>query len=216
MDVNEFRNLVKPYTMTSPERINALYYALEYIRANNIKGDFVECGVWKGGNILGILKFLEYHNMTDYNVWLYDTFFGMTMPESDDIDINNNSASEILEQVLCMNSLEEVQDLLEKNTSYPRDKIKYVVGDICKTLQIKSNVPDKIALLRLDTDWYASTKIELEVLWEKVEIDAPCIIDDYGHWQGCKKAVDEFFSKLPCNHEFRNIDYTGVITYKTC
>lgn len=216
MYFDEFVEVVRPYTMTSIERVKCLYDCLEKIRINNIKGDFVECGVWKGGNVLGILRYLEYHNMTENNVWLYDTFNGMTMPDDNDVDLHGQRAEDIFGEVLCMNSLEEVQSVIDNNTKYPKDKIKYVVGDICKTLLNKDNVPEKIALLRLDTDWYESTKIELEVLWDKVEIGAPCIIDDYGHWQGCKKAVDEFFMIKPCVHKFGVIDYTGIVTNKVC
>lgn len=215
MDRGVFRSIVTPYTMTTAPRINALFQSMEFIRNNGIKGDYVECGVWRGGNILGMMRYLEYHGNTEPNIWLYDTFSGMTPPENVDVDFMNNKAEDILEHVLCMNSLEEVKQALT-NSNYPSDKVKYVIGDICETLLLKENVPDKIALLRLDTDWYNSTKIELEVLWDKLEVGAPCIIDDYGHWQGCRKAVDEFFGNLPQAHEFEHIDYTCVRTYKLC
>ena len=216
MNLVDFRKTVHPYTMTPIERIDCLHYLLDYVRTNNIQGDFVECGVWRGGNVLGMIKYLESYNITEPNVWLYDTFFGMTMPDDDDKDFLENQASDILENVLCMNSLEEVQTTINNNTNYPREKIKYVVGDVCKTLLNKDNVPNKIALLRLDTDWYASTKVELEVLWDKLEVGAPCIIDDFGHWQGCKKAVYEFLGKRMCDHDFFAADYTCVYTFKKC
>ena len=216
MDLIGFIKIVKPYSMTSEARISCLFNCLEYIRKNKIPGDLVECGVWRGGNILGILKYLEFHNMTDRNVWLYDTFSGMTMPEDNDVDYTGRKASDILADVLCMNSLTEVQDVINNNTQYPRDKIKYVVGDICQTLLNTENIPERIALLRLDTDWYESTKIELEVLWDKVEVNAPCIIDDYGHWQGCREAVHEFFNAKNCEHRFDHVDYTCVVTRKVC
>lgn len=215
MDRGVFRSIVTPYSMTTAPRINALFQSMEYIRKNNFSGDYVECGVWRGGNILGMMKYLEFHNNTEPNIWLYDTFSGMTPPESVDVDFMNNKASDILEHVLCMNSLDEVKQALT-NSNYPNDKVKYVIGDICETLLVKENVPEKIALLRLDTDWYNSTKVELEVLWDKLEVGAPCIIDDYGHWQGCRMAVDEFFAKLPQAHEFEQIDYTCVRTHKIC
>jgi hypothetical protein len=215
MDRGIFRSIVTPYSMTGAERMNCLFQSLEYNRNNNIQGDYVECGVWKGGNILGMMKYLEFHNNTEPNIWLYDTFCGMTPPENVDVDFMNNKAEDILEHVFCLNSLEEVKTALA-TSNYPKDKVKYVIGDVKETLLQKENVPEKIALLRLDTDWYYSTKIELEVLWDKLEVGAPCIIDDYGHWQGCRKAVDEFFANLPCTHEFEQIDYTCVRTFKKC
>lgn len=209
MNKDIFRSIVTPYTMTSKQRIDALYDSLEYIRNAAIVGDYVECGVWRGGNILGIISYLDFHAITDSNVWLYDTFSGMTAPESVDVDLNNRKAENILNEVLCAASIEDVRSVLS-SSKYPQEKVKYVIGDICQTLLEKDNIPEKISLLRLDTDWYSSTKIELNVLWDKLSTGAPCIIDDYGHWQGCKKAVDEFLENLPIQYELEKIDYTCV------
>lgn len=213
MNIEYFRDIVTPYTMTSQSRIGYLFDSLEYVRNKNIIGDFVECGVWKGGNIFGILEYLNYYKLTDSNVWLYDTFEGMTSPEDIDVDLNNNKASDILHKVLCRSPLEEVKNLLNLS-SYPKEKVKYVIGDVANTLLIEENIPKKIALLRLDTDWYQSTKIELEVLWDRLEPGAPCIIDDYGHWNGCRKAVNEFFEKLQKNYKCDIIDYTAMRIFK--
>lgn len=213
MNIQYFRDIVTPHTMTSQSRIDYLFDSLEYVRNKNLVGDFVECGVWKGGNIFGILQYLNYYKLINSNVWLYDTFEGMTSPEDIDVDLNNNKASDILHQVLCESPLEEVKNLLNLS-SYPKEKVKYVIGDVAKTLLIEENIPKKIALLRLDTDWYQSTKIELEVLWDRLEPGAPCIIDDYGHWNGCRKAVDEFFEKLQKNYKVEKIDYTGIRIFK--
>jgi O-methyltransferase len=209
MTNEEFLKIVKPYTMTSTERINELFNSLEYIRTNKIDGDFVECGVWKGGNILGIMEYLYYHNMTDRNVWLYDTFQGMTQPEDVDIDLKNRKASDILQQVLCYSSLNEVKKNLS-NSKYPINNIKYVVGDICETLNYENNSPTKISLLRLDTDWYQSTKKEMDVLYPLLSNDGVLIVDDYGHWQGSKKAVDEYFLNKGLKPIIEKIDYTGI------
>jgi hypothetical protein len=204
MKKNDFIEIVKPYTMTSEYRISALFDSLEYIRINEIEGDFVECGVWKGGNILGILKYLEYHNMMSSNIWLYDTFNGMTEASEFDIDHKNNSGK--VWEGKCDATLDYVKNVV-KLSDYSESKIKFVVGDICETLNFEKNIPNKIALLRLDTDWYSSTKKELEVLYPLLQKNGNLIIDDYGHWKGCKKAVDEYFqNKL----KFEKIDYTGI------
>lgn len=207
MDKEIFHNIVKPYTMTSSERINCLFDSLEHIRDNNIQGDYIECGVWKGGNILGIINYLEYHNILDPTIWLYDTFSGMTNPTLHDVDHVGVFASSVLDQVKCESPLQEVKSILS-NSRYPSEKIRFVIGDICQTLLDETNVPEKISLLRLDTDWYESTKIELEVLWEKLVPGGILIIDDYGHWQGCRKAVDKFFKDK--NQKINQIDYTGI------
>lgn len=211
MDHRQFRELIYPYTCTSIERQNALLDALDFVRTNKISGDYVECGVWRGGNVYGIAKYLEEYNDLENNIWLYDTFEGMTAPSEFDWDCQNNFAGNMMDAVKCDAALELVQDLMN-HTTYPNDKIRYVVGDICQTLDDPKNIPKKIALLRLDTDFYASTKKELEVLWDRLQVGAPCIIDDYGHWQGARKAVDEFFANKP--HEFVRIDYTGILIYK--
>ena len=207
MNKETFRNIVKPYTMTSNERINSLYDSLEYIRENNIQGDFIECGVWAGGNILGIMSYLEYHNMNDRTVWLYDTFEGMTPPEDIDIDINGNKAQTILDSVMCIASLEKVKQNISLS-KFPN--VKFVIGDIVETLNDKNNIPSCIALLRLDTDWYQSTKKEMEILYPLLSKKGVLIVDDYGHWKGSKIAVDEYFHNINQIPIIEQIDYTGI------
>lgn len=211
MNKNIFHDLIKSYTMTSAERIHALYDALEYIKDNNIQGDFVECGVWRGGNILGMCDYLQYNQILNKKVWVYDTFEGMTLPEDVDIDLDNKKASDILEEILCQSSLEEVKKNISLS-SFPKDKIKYIIGDVVKTLDIKENLPEQISLLRLDTDWYKSTKKELDILYPRLSPKGVLIVDDYGHWQGSKKAVDEYFANT--NTLIQKIDYTAVLVFK--
>ena len=215
MNFSDFYNYVSPYSMTSIERIKSLHKSLDYIRNTEIEGDYVECGVWKGGNIIGMIKYLEYYNNINNNVWLYDTFSGMTNPEDVDVDLNNNKSINLLhnELVKAYSPLDEVKNNINNVIEeYPNENIKYVVGDVSETLLIEENLPDSISLLRLDTDWYKSTKIELEVLYDRLSDGGVLIIDDYGHWQGCKKAVDEFFQGKEL--KFEKIDYTGISLIK--
>jgi len=204
-----FISIVKPLTMTSIQRITELFNSLEYIRLNNIFGDFVECGVWKGGNILGIMEYLYYYQMLDRNVWLYDTFEGMTTPEEVDIDLKNQKASDILQQVLCYSSMDEVKKNLSIS-KFPNENIKFVKGDVCETLNNTDNLPNKISLLRLDTDWYKSTKKEMDILYPILSKDGILIVDDYGHWRGAKIAIDEYFTLHNLSPIINNIDYTGI------
>jgi O-methyltransferase len=209
MNLNNFIKIVSPYTMTSVDRISELFYSLEYIRNNNIDGDIVECGVWKGGNILGIIEYLKYHKIENINVWLYDTFQGMTQPEDIDIDFKSKKASDQMDKqiVLAYSSIDEVkQNVLVPGIDHNR--IKFIVGDVSETLKIEGNIPDKISLLRLDTDWYQSTKDELYYLYPKLNDKGVLIVDDYGHWMGAKKAVDEYFNDKDIILE--KIDYTGI------
>ena len=209
MNKGDFLATVRPYSMTSNERIECLYESLEYIRTNDIKGDLVECGVWRGGNILGIMEYLNYHKMFDRHVWLYDTFEGMTEPEDSDIDCDGKKAIDImgLPHVKAYAELNDVKNNLSKST-FPIDNLHYIVGDIVETLNYDQNIPKEISLLRLDTDWYKSTKKELNILYPKLENNGVLIVDDYGHWQGSKKAFDEYFENV--NHVIEKIDYTGI------
>lgn len=210
MDKSTFIAIVTPFTMTSVERIGALYDSLEYIRANNIQGDFVECGVWKGGNILGIMEYLAFHKMTDREVVLYDTFEGMTPPEDIDKDLNGRKAESILEDVMCISPIDEVRETIERS-SFPMANVTFVVGDVCKTLNSANYLHENnLALLRLDTDWYASTKKEIEVLYPKLNFGGVLIVDDYGHWKGSKTAVDEYFEGQGISPQIEQIDYTGI------
>jgi len=199
-----FLNLIKPYTMTSNERIFCLYDSLEYLVNNNISGDLVECGVWKGGNILGMCEYLKSIDKISNNIFLYDTFTGMTPPSNHDICYKGRTR-----YPMCVASLEEVSSVISLS-NYPKNKIKYIVGDVNQTLNDKNNIPECISLLRLDTDWYESTMKELDILWPKLVVGGVLIVDDYGHWQGCKKAVDEFFKKINYLPTIEIIDYTGI------
>jgi hypothetical protein len=209
MNKEKFYNIVKDYSMTSVERINKLFDCLEYIRINQIDGDIVECGVWKGGNILGIAEYLSFYKINK-KVWLYDTFQGMSEPEKVDVDLNGNTAKNILEQVKCYSPLEQVENVL-KESSFDYGNFNFIIGDVCDTLNNHKNIPTKISLLRLDTDWYKSTKKELDILYPILVKDGVLIVDDYGHWEGCRKAVDEYFIN---ENKFEWIDYTGILKYK--
>jgi len=207
MNKDIFYQTVKPFSMTSEERINGLFESLEYVRKNNIIGDIVECGVWKGGNILGIIEYLEYYKIYDKNVWVYDTFKGMTLPSSKDIDHNGNIASDIINEVMCYSPIEEVKQTLSLS-KFKNDNIKIIEGDVCLTLKLKYNLPSEISILRLDTDFYESTKIEMDILYPLLVKNGVLIVDDYGHWEGSKLAINEYFKNYSVT--INKLDYTGI------
>jgi len=194
-------NLVKSYTMTPQIRIYSLIKALKHINQKKILGDYVECGVWKGGNIILFKKIMELSNDYSRKIFAYDTFEGMTEPDENDFDISKNLNAKFLmnkdkdkkTNIWGVCSLENVKDNIQSNAKNI-DNIKFIKGPVEQTLAVQINIPEKISLLRLDTDWYSSTKKELEILYKKVSPGGIIIIDDYGHWGGSKKAVDEFFS----------------------
>ncbi len=217
----EIYNLCSSYTMTSVERMFALYSSVNYVLKNNIKGDFVECGVWRGGSAMLIAKILSKKNITDRKIYLYDTFEGMTEPTEKDVDLKGKNAKDSYEEILknsnepgwCFANLIDVKSNMNL-TKFTENNIIYVEGKVENT--IPSIVPpSSIALLRLDTDWYESTKHELNHLYPKIENNGVLIIDDYGHWEGCKKAVDEYFNENKINILLNRIDYTGRVAIKT-
>lgn len=214
-------NSLKPFTMTSSERLWSLLNAVRHVVNNRIEGDFVECGVWRGGSVMAMAQELNRLGIEDRTLWLYDTFSGMTSPTSVDVEAGSGVlASEMLEatevsdgdNVWCVAGLPDVQSNL-RSTGYPFDRFKFIEGDVSVTL--RDQVPSKIALLRLDTDWYESTKAELEILYPLLEIGGVCIFDDYGHWQGARRAVDEYFDEVGQRPYMHPIDYSGRVLIKT-
>lgn len=216
----ELYDLCKSFTMTSTERMYSLYKAVNYIIKNNIPGDFIECGVWKGGSALLIAKILANNNINSRKVILYDTYEGMSEPSENDKDYAGVNATELLEgasihvqeSVWCYSSFEEVKSNLAL-AGLPAEKIIMIKGKVEET--IPSQLPtNQIALLRLDTDWYESTKHELIHLYPLLVNDGILIIDDYGHWEGCRKAVDEYFIENNLSILLNRIDNTGRIAIK--
>lgn len=211
MDLSEsnFDSIIElssKYSMLSNERFQTNLKSINYIEKNNILGDVVEIGVWKGGSILSMILLYETYKKQDRTFYLYDTFSGMTDPTNLDVDLNNKHAKKILHEpgIKCLAPYDLVKQNIDAYTNYPN--IEYVVGDICKNTTYPKN---KIALLRLDTDWYESTKVELETFYPRVQSGGIIIIDDYGHWQGCRKAVDQFLLEHT-DITVHKSDYTGI------
>lgn len=211
--------LVKPYTMTSPERIHALVGAVKYLSRRRIPGAFVECGVWRGGSMMAAAKTLLDLGETDRDLYLFDTFEGMSAPTDHDVDFGGKRAESALAQssrtdagsYWCYASLEDVQHSVG-TIGYPEARIHYVRGKVEET--VPAQAPANIALLRLDTDWYESTRHELQHLYPRLVSGGVLIIDDYGHWQGARQATDEFIAATPDFGLLTRIDYTGRLAIK--
>jgi O-methyltransferase len=210
----------KPYTMTSIERMYSLYCSVDYILSKGLDGDFVECGVWRGGSSMLIAKMLFNRKIFDRKIFLYDTYEGMSAPTDLDITFSGEEAKNLLdtnvdnkeESLWCLADLNDVKKNL-KSTKFPESNLVYIKGKVEDTLP--DNVPNgKIALLRLDTDWYESTKHELNILFPMLAENGVLIIDDYGHWNGCRKAVDEYFEQNQFPILMNRIDYTGRMIIK--
>jgi O-methyltransferase len=214
----EICGLVEGFTMTSVERVVSLIDAVRYVVGNRISGDVVECGVWRGGSMMVIAETLKRLGDTSRDLYLYDTFEGMTAPTGKDTQFDGKPAAELFEEITAENGawcdagIDEVSRNLSR-TQYPDSRIKLIEGKVEET--IPSIIPHEIALLRLDTDWYESTLHELEHLYPRLVSGGVLVIDDYGHWQGAKAATDEYFSRVPGRKPFlHRIDYTGRLVIK--
>ena len=207
----------RPNSMASLERMASLIHCVEYLVANNISGDIAECGVWRGGSmVLTALTLLE-HGDTTRELFLYDTFEGMSAPSANDKDFQGKPAIlQLLQEpegtgIWCFASIEEVRANLLA-TGYPQDKIHLIKGKVEDT--IPGQLPSGLALLRLDTDWYESTRHELVHLYPLLRKKGVLILDDYGHWQGAKMAADEYFQQNKITAFLHRIDYTGRLLIK--
>jgi O-methyltransferase len=217
-EARETITAVKPWTMTSYDRIFALIVATRYVAANGIEGDVVECGVWRGGSMQAVARTLLAMGATDRELHLFDTFEGMPPPTEEDRRISGGpTAEEMLETqpktglVWAIADLDDVQAGMA-TTGYPAERIHYHPGRVQDT--IPEHAPERIGLMRLDTDWYESTKHELEHLYDRVVPGGVVIIDDYDYWEGSRKAVDEFISATGARLLLVPID-TGRIAVKS-
>lgn len=188
---------VSPFTMVLPERIYTLTRAVDHIIAHDLPGAIVECGTWKGGCVMAVLRALLRRGITDRHVYLYD-LFGGAWPEPSEHDVHGEVRMVDLYREMeetppsMVYSLDEVRQTV-LSVGYPEDKLHFIAGPVEETLSVEA--PEDIALLRLDTDFYASTKAELELLYPRLVAGGILILDDYGEWNGARLAVDEYFEE---------------------
>ncbi len=216
-------NQFAPYTMTIKrgiEPLYSLYKAVEYIVKNKISGDFVECGVWQGGSVMLMALVLEHLGDTNRKIYLYDTFEGMTKPEKMDVDWDGRELEKKWDKEKEKNgdlkwgyggTIEDVKQIVFKS-NYPKDNFVFVKGDVENT--IPKTIPLNIALLRLDTDWYASTYHELVHLYPKISSGGILIIDDYGWCRGAREATDKYIKENNLNLFLSRVDESVRIAIK--
>ena len=213
----ELYRRVGPYTMTTPPRIYALVRAVEYVTRRGVPGALVECGVWRGGSMMAAALTLLRLGATDRDLYLYDTFAGMPPPSEADTTRTGESAAELLAQgdesshIRAIASLDDVRAAV-LSVGYPEERVRFVEGLVEETLP--ATAPQQIALLRLDTDWYRSTKHELVHLYPRLAPGGVLILDDYGHWQGARRAVDEYLAENGVVLLLNRIDGTARIAVK--
>jgi hypothetical protein len=209
---------VQPYTMTSPERIVALRDSIRYIVQAGIPGAIAECGVWRGGSMAAVAETLKALGDTTRELYLYDTYEGMTKPTERDVDLEGTSAMEDWQKnrfnpfyQLARAGLDEVKAVMAQ-TGYPAERLHYVQGPVEETLPAQA--PQTLALLRLDTDYYESTLHEMVHLYPRLSSRGVLIVDDYGHFVGARQAVDEYLSDKGLSVLLNRIDYSGRLVVK--
>jgi O-methyltransferase len=190
---------IQPFTMLPMDRLASVYHAVHYIISNEIPGDVVECGVWKGGCAMLMAKALLSLKEKQKCLWLYDTFAGMTEPGEDDINLTTQKRA--IEQYKasqkdehnewCYSPLHEVRTNME-STGFPAERVHFIQGEVESTIPLYC--PRLISLLRLDTDWYKSTHHELMHMFPLLGKGGVLIVDDYWSWAGSKKAIDEYLT----------------------
>lgn len=193
----------REFTLLNPEKLYAFIQAIRYIHTHSIPGDIVECGVWRGGAIMAAAMTLNQLGGSDRKFYLYDTFTGMSQPTDKDVPLPGTGDIDVPQRFRdtqtgadssewCCASMTDVRKNLS-TVPYDQESFIFIEGKVEDTLpEIQ---PDKISILRLDTDWYESTKVEMEYLMPLLTTKGVLIIDDYYRWQGNKDAVDEYLAK---------------------
>lgn len=214
-------DICAPYTMTSEARGYALWQAVEHVVRERIKGCMIECGTWKGGSAMLMVLAARHFGWTG-NLILFDTFMGMTPPDEHDVDYKGARAEDLMkateearesEKIWAWAGIEEVRRNLGR-VSFDGVRVIFVQGPVEETLTTSQTGP--IALLRLDTDFYASTIAEMEILYPKLQPGGVLIVDDYGHWAGARKAVDTYLAQMASGSRpyLAPIDFTGRLAIK--
>jgi O-methyltransferase len=194
----EIVHAARPYTMTAQDKLFALILAARHVVRHGIPGDIVECGVWRGGSMHAAARALAAEGDTSRELHLFDTYEGMPPPTEKDKLHDGTPAAELLAKrsrdsaVWAVATLEDVQEGFAQ-VPYPSERVHFHKGLVEET--IPDRAPEQIAILRLDTDWYESTRHELQHLYPRLTPGGVLLIDDYGWWKGAREAVDEFLEE---------------------
>ena len=196
--------IVQPYTLVGRDRIRNLYRLARRIDAEAVPGDVIECGVCNGGTA-AILARCATKSHLDRTLWLLDSFEGMPSTGIEDTpSMDGDSAEGHVGKEL--GDISRVREVLRR-VGADMSRVRILKGWFEETFpEVHAN---KIALLNIDADWYTSVKLCLENFYDRVAVGGFISIDDYGHWPGCRRAVDEFFAARGLNHTLNRVDYTA-------
>src|ERR1051325_1289209 len=220
LEQEAYENILKihTHTMLSYERLVTLYQQAVFCEQNGIAGSFVECGTWKGGAV-GLMALANLnHGSRRRHIHLFDSFEGIPEPDQavdgkvavdEAIKVGGRADGKLVALPWLVGSLETNKELLEQTVGYDPAYLHYHQGWFQDTVPRDAAGTGAIAVLRLDGDWYASTKVCLEHLYDRGTSGGFLIIDDYGCLEGCGKATDEFLKARDIRVFINHIDRTG-------
>jgi O-methyltransferase len=202
-EIKQAVRIVKSHTMTTFQRLASLWLQVRYLDRYSVTGSMVECGVWKGGAAgLMALAHLQSHRPPLRELHLLDSWEGLPEPQAGvdgagaEAYANGRASGSLTSIGQCVSSPEEAADLLEQRIGYPGELVRYHKGWFQDTAAKSAGEVGDIALLRLDGDWYESTRVCMDQFYPRVRKYGVVIIDDYGYWEGCRRAVDEYLAQL--------------------
>ncbi|MCR6488781.1 TylF/MycF family methyltransferase [Amycolatopsis sp. OK19-0408] len=195
------------HTMVGRHRLDNLHECLDRVLAEEIPGDVIETGAWRGGVCIFMRGFFAAHGRTDRTVWVADSFEGLPAPERIDGPVAGRFDLAAVNDTVLSVSLEEVQENFRRYDLLD-DQVRFLPGWFADTLP-KAPI-DRLSVLRMDGDWYGSTMDALVNLYPKLSPGGFVIVDDYRMIEGCRRAVDEFRAEHGIVDEIREIDGSGV------
>jgi predicted O-methyltransferase YrrM len=208
----EFANLasvIRPFTMLSESRLISLYSLAKQICLGHVPGNFVECGTARGGAAALLAYVAKHYSQTPRRLFCFDTFEGM--PEPADVDKHQGIPANLTPFGAGTLKAPLAENL--ENVCRQLDVCNFIVpvkGLFADTLPKSKELIGPISLLHADADWYASTMDIFENLYDLVVPGGFIQIDDYGHWEGCKKAIHDFERRRKTSFALEIIDNTGV------
>jgi hypothetical protein len=193
------------YSMAGHRRLENVQFCMEDVLKNQVPGDFIETGAWRGGTTIFMRAILKVHGVTDRKVWVADSFEGLPVPkdENDGWDLSQVDYLKV--------SLEQVRANFEK-FGLLDNQVEFLKGWFCDTLP-KAPI-EKLAILRLDGDMYSSTMDSLQNLYPKVSEGGYVIVDDYYSWPACQQAVTDFLTQHSIKCEIKAIDRDGAYWHR--
>ena len=201
---------VMPYSLVGVGGLEVTYKTVKNVCEQDIPGDIVELGVARGGcaALMASVMFDKYLcGRIKRKLWMFDSYEGL--PDPTDMDFNSELGDGTgnhvrpLPKGSCLGQLDEVKDLMFNKNGFPRDRIEFIKGWFDDTVPVTKKEIQQIAILRIDGDWYESTKCCLENLYDKVASGGCIIVDDYQSCYGCRRAVDEFVQNMELNPQIK-------------